>query len=256
MGLITSATFMVTIAVSKRFFENRLLGVLRVILMLVVGIRLFRMMDLPYLVSGTGSADTTVLTHPASCFIQGNATVSTVGISEAEKNTTRDMHVAKYLDVALSLTLIICVAGRLLQSISGQFWVTNVSRSCYVKVVFHSTQWVVLVFGTVIIIYCCTTIIKLRRYMDSLGPLHENNPENNIKSFGQFIPLVLLALIPLAILETTFERYKEKHEEFLETGFRKRMFWLIFLGPKRSDWEALEDTELPELRRVHARTAI
>ncbi|KAK5734893.1 hypothetical protein LTR17_008526 [Elasticomyces elasticus] len=72
--------------------------------------------------------------------------------------------------------------------------------------------------------------------MDGLAPLDENNPENNIKSFGQFIPLVLLALIPLAIIEDTFanisseEHYKETH-----MGHHKAGFWRWWLGPDKAD---------------------
>ncbi|KAK4900842.1 hypothetical protein LTR27_002024 [Elasticomyces elasticus] len=238
MGLMTAATFMITIAVSKRFFENRLLGVARMVLMVVVSVRLFRMTGLPYHMPDTKSINaTTTLTQPAACFVQSTGGNSTFVVSQFENDTVMNMHRARYLNIAVSVMWIVCALGRLLPSFLRQAWrVTHLKRRCYgnMSMWFHVLQWPTLIFGTFNISYCLATIIKLRRYMDSTV-LQGSNPENNIHSFGQYVPLVLLALLPLTVIEVAFEHYKAKRMDRPKTGIA-RVGWLFVLGPDSADY--------------------
>ncbi|KAK5735214.1 hypothetical protein LTR17_008382 [Elasticomyces elasticus] len=267
MGLISSATFMVTTAVSKRFFENRILGLSRVALMAAVSASLYKMSDtsVPYQIPHTTTEAMTNLTWPAACFAPTNETSL-----HDESNMAGINRVSEGLNDAVFVLIFISTAGRFLPPLLGQGckW-ARLSPEKYrmMSILLHVFQWPILAFGTFVIIHCCVTIKNLRSFIGSTALLAdpgESNPEDEINTFGQYIPLVLLALLPLTMAEVYFgtyllgklakgkanasnkEHYKEKHMAHRKTGL-SRWFWLLVLGPDKVEYEEREELELTEL---------
>ncbi|KAK3651496.1 hypothetical protein LTR56_005638 [Elasticomyces elasticus] len=250
MALISAATFMVTVTVTKSFFENRLLGLLRLSLMLVLAIRLYTMSNtnVPYPIPNvqtTGTTNTTTLVQPAACFASDSNTVP-----------NRDP-VATNLITIVFCALILCVGTRLvLPFLTQLFPFGRFSRRTYRRfsIVFYLVEWPVLGFGAYIIGRSCKSISDLRAYIDGTKILGNVNPENNIHTFGQYIPLVLLALLPLTMLESAFDHYKEKRAQSVDAGFLKKMLWLLVLGPDRGDYQVIKHSATEEgipLDRLH-----
>ncbi|KAK5685560.1 hypothetical protein LTS10_003641 [Elasticomyces elasticus] len=238
MALISAATFMVTVIVSKGFFENRLLGIARVFLMGVLFVRLYQMSNsnIPYPIPDQLKYNITTLVQPAACAL---------GTGLSTSNTR-----AQILANLILGSLVVCVCIRLIPPFLSQLIrLAHLSPTAYRRwsMGFNVVvQWPVLGFGAYIIGKCCRSIKNQRTHMNGTFFLGQENPENSIHTFGQYIPLVLLALIPLAMLEAWFDHYKEKRTEVLRTVMWKRLLWLFVLGPERADYEVIGNTELLE----------
>ncbi|KAK4973410.1 hypothetical protein LTR42_005395 [Elasticomyces elasticus] len=238
MALVSAATFMVTVTVSKGFFENRLLGIARVFLVGVHFVRLYQMSssDIPYPIPDEVKHNITTLVQPAACALG-------TGLSTSD---TR----AQILANLVLGSLVVCVCIRLIPPFLSQLIrLAHLSPTAYRRwsMGFNAVvQWPVFGFGTYIIGKCIRSIKNQRTHMNGTFFLGQENPENSIHTFGQYIPLVLLALIPLAMLEAWFDHYKEKRTEVLRTVMWKRLLWLFVLGPERADYEVIGNTELLE----------
>ncbi|KAK3940418.1 hypothetical protein QBC46DRAFT_288338 [Diplogelasinospora grovesii] len=243
MLLLTCATHLMaaTICRSRRYWEHRLVGVLRIIVTslvyLVTGILLSN--------QGSGSdgfptevppADATYspMLLPAACF-QSDASHFTTTVQQSFEGTAGGLlgggqifGWVQYLIMLLFYAFAVVVSiGRLLMRAGtrhgkiGKKVRERAMQSDGLKRFWYCLFGLYLVAGNGIAVWTVVKsawyIIRLRSWVDGSGWLQLSgsgkNPENDPSSFGQLVPMLLMSFTVFTFLQDISDRMKKKAKE-------------------------------------------